>query len=69
MIKNYNGPNEITFNSITYKPESDIIEESQQLLYAVGLAKNGISVTIKERVEVVEKLKAIYHNLFKYEIR
>lgn len=69
MIKNYSGPNQITFESITYKPESDIIEESQQLLYAVGLAKNGVSVTIRERPEVVEKLKNIYHNLFKYEIR
>ena len=69
MVQNYDGPEEITFDSVSYKPESDIIEESQQLFYAVGLAKIGIHVTIRERPQVIEKLKGIYENLFEYEIR
>ena len=69
MIQTYDGPKEITFDSVTYKPESDIIEESQQLFYAAGLAKTGIKVTIRERPHVLEKIKDIYDTLFEYEIR
>jgi len=54
-------------NSITYKPQSTLIEESQQLEFAVKLAKNGIHVLIKERKNVIDEVKSIYGDLFRYE--
>ena len=57
----------ITLDSVTYKPESTMIEESQQLAYAAGLAKSGFSVTIRERPSVVAQVKEIYGDLFRYE--
>lgn len=55
--------------SVTYKPESTLIEESQQLEYAVRLAQKGISVTIKEREVVIEEVKKKYKDLFEYKIK
>ena len=57
----------IVMDSVTYKPNIDIIEESQQLLFAVNLAKSGFNVVIKETMRVIEKIKILYSNLFKYE--
>lgn len=60
---------QVVFESVTYKPESTMLVESQQLKYAVGIAQRGFSVLIKERQEVIDEIRAIYGNLFKYEIR
>lgn len=57
-----------TIDGVTYKPNSMILEESQQLAYAVGLAKKGIKVTIKDNPIVLEKVKKIYGDLFTYAI-
>ena len=65
MINNFEG-DEITIESVTYKPESTILEESQQLSYAVALAQRGTKVTIKERPEVIEELKNTYGGIFTY---
>ena len=59
----------VVFESVTYKPESVILEESQQLFYAVEIAKRGYSVLIKEREQVVKELKQRYGGLFRYETR
>ena len=56
----------IVFEGVTYKEGVIIIEESQQLLLAVKIAENGYDVTIQERVEVIEQVKEIYGDLFKY---
>ena len=56
----------IEFIYITYKDESDILEESQKLKLAIKLADNGCQVIIKERDYVIEKLKESYDNLFTY---
>lgn len=58
----------IIFDSITYKPGVIIIEESQQLLYAVEIARNGYKVIIKERPDVIKQVKEIYGDLFEYKI-
>ena len=42
------------------------MEESQQLEYAVQLAKQGIQVTIQESEEVTQILKNTYGDLFNY---
>lgn len=64
----YSNTDQIVFDSVTYKKDTDIIEESQQLKLAVELARSGKTVLIKERVDVVKKLMDIYGSLFSYQI-
>lgn len=61
--------NQIVFNQISYKPDSDILEESQQLLFALKLANDGYSVQIIERKVVIDQLIAQFGDLFHYQIR
>lgn len=60
---------EVVFDSITYKPESTMLVESQQLQFAVHLAKKNYKILIKERQEVIEEVKKKYGDLFSYETR
>jgi len=68
FLKN-NDDQIVKFDYVTYKPESTMIVESQQLAFAVGLAKAGRKVLIKERKSVIKNLKDIYGELFIYEER
>ena len=52
---------------VTITEGTVILEESQQLKYAEELARNGIEVTISESDNVIQQLKNIYGDLFKYE--
>jgi nucleotide sugar dehydrogenase len=61
------GIREYETDSVTYKKGTVILEESQQLKYAEELARNGIEVTISESDNVIQQLKNIYGDLFKYE--
>lgn len=63
------GRKEILINSVSYKPESTLIEESQQLAFAVELSRNNIEVTIVERPIVIEQVEKIYGDLFIYKKR
>ncbi|MCC6373176.1 MAG: UDP-glucose/GDP-mannose dehydrogenase family protein, partial [Bacteroidia bacterium] len=58
----------ITFDSVTYKKGTDILEESQQLKLAVALAQTGKKVIVREKAGVVKKLKEEYGDLFTYQI-
>lgn len=71
MVDNYTPPSNghITFTSVTYKPQSTMIEESQQLELAAELAEKGYTVTINEKPEVIEQVKTLYGDLFSYAIR
>ena len=69
FIENNSKDKEVLFNFVTYKPESTMLVESQQLAFAVALANNGYNVKIKERDSVISKLSAKYGNLFTYERR
>tara|TARA_R110002124_G_scaffold125837_4_gene285123 strand:- start:2784 stop:3872 length:1089 start_codon:yes stop_codon:yes gene_type:complete len=60
------GKTEYFTDSVTYKKGTVILEESQQLEYAVQLAKQGIQVTIQESEEVTQILKNTYGDLFNY---
>jgi len=60
------GEKEFFTDSITYKKGTIILEESQQLKFAVRLAELGIKVTIKETPEVVKQLQELYGDLFIY---
>jgi len=59
----------IAFDYVTYKPQSTMLVESQQLLFAKRLAEDGYIVTLKERQVVIEELKGLYGDLFIYEAR
>lgn len=59
----------ITFNTITYKPESTILEESQQLKFAYELTEKGYKVEIIEREKIINKLIEEYGNRFIYTIK
>lgn len=50
---------------VTYKPESTLLVESQQLKYALGATELGFKVIIKDnRQEVMKEIKSIYGDLF-----
>jgi UDPglucose 6-dehydrogenase len=55
--------------TVTYKPGVTIIEESQQLELAVRVAQEGYIVTIIETQPVIDQVKELYGELFKYEVR
>ena len=59
----------IVLDTVTYKPGTTILEESQQLALAVELAKMGRKVIIREHPAVVAELKESYGDLFTYEVR
>ena len=63
----YDVSETIFFDSVTYKPGTNIIEESQQLKLAVRLARNGRDVVISDSPEVQEIVKEKYGDLFRYE--
>ena len=71
QIKEFINNNDIKIpvklTGVTYKKNSDIIEESQQLAFAVGIATEGFDVTIRDNIFVLKQVKKIYNNLFKYE--
>ncbi|MDG1332091.1 MAG: nucleotide sugar dehydrogenase [Crocinitomicaceae bacterium] len=66
--QNYSKDDQITFTGLTYKPNSDIIEESQRLELAVDLAKEGYGVLLRDRAEVIDQIQAIHQDLFMYEV-
>ena len=68
-VKHNTPEQEIVFDYVTYKPESTLLVESQQLAYAAGLAREGYKVRIKERSEVIHALEQDYGDLFIYEER
>jgi UDPglucose 6-dehydrogenase len=59
----------VEFDYVSYKPESTMIVESQQLAFAAGLARAGRKVLIRERKGVIQNLKRIYGELFIYKER
>ncbi len=66
---NKNDKKEIIIRGVTYKEGSFLIEESQQLNFAVGLTKNGYEVTIIDDEFVLNEVRKIYGEIFKYEKR
>ena len=59
----------ITFDSITYKPESVIVERSFPLQLALKLVQNGYTVHIHERAHVIEQVHALHGDIFTYTSR
>jgi nucleotide sugar dehydrogenase len=59
-----------TFKGVAYKPNTKvpIIEESQRLAIAVGLAKAGRKVTILDYKDIITEVKKEFGGLFTYEV-
>jgi UDP-glucose 6-dehydrogenase len=66
--KKHNNQDIIVFDSVTYKKDTDIIEESQQLKLAMALAKSGKQVLIKENASVIKMLIDLFGDLFLYQV-
>ena len=64
------GKDEYTFTDVAYKPKCPvpIIEESQKLAVAVGVAKAGKKVTIRDRTFILDCVRMEYGSLFDYEV-
>ncbi len=60
-------PAVVVIDQVTYKRGTNIIEESQQLLFAAELANRGYDVIVRESHNVIEQVKDIYGGLFQYE--
>jgi len=69
FLENHPEDQEVIFKSVTYKPGTTILEESQQLALAVAVARAGRKVSIIEHPAVVQALKETYGDLFTYLIR
>ena len=59
----------VEFSYVTYKPESTMLVESQQLLFAKRLAEEGYTVILNERDSVIEEIKSLHGDLFTYRER
>ena len=69
FVKKNDPADKVEVYSVTYKPGTDIIEESQQLKFAVEIAKRGYKVEIIESRSVIDKITKEYGNLFSYRIK
>lgn len=67
-LDEYLAAQPIVFDTVTYKPGSILLEESQQLALAEKLARAGRQVIIKERSVVISALKAQFGDLFEYQV-
>ena len=56
----------IKIKGVTYKPGVDILEESQQLQYALELANHGYKVVIEDLTSVCLQIKKLYGDKFAY---
>jgi nucleotide sugar dehydrogenase len=57
FVKNNPDKNKtVVFDYITYKPQSTILEESQQLKFALELQNLGYEVVVNERESVIKEL-------------
>jgi UDPglucose 6-dehydrogenase len=56
----------VVYENVTYKKGSVMIEESQQLAFAVEIARKGYLVSIYDCKEVIDSVKELYNNLFHY---
>jgi len=64
------GKDEYTFSDVAYKPQCPvpIIEESQKLAVAAGIAKAGKKVTIEDRDFIIACVRAEFGSLFEYRV-
>ena len=59
----------VEFDYVSYKPQSTMLVESQQLLFAKRLVDEGYTVILNERDLVIEQVKETYGDIFEYRRR
>ena len=64
-----NKENIMLFEGVSYKKGTDILDESQQLMFATSLAKNGYKVVINDNDNVVKQLTKKFGSLFAYNVQ
>ena len=69
QLKKRSVEKRVVIEGVAYKPGVDILEESQQLLYAQTLAKEGFQVTIVDLLSVCDQVREIYGDLFEYKTK
>tara|TARA_A100001391_G_scaffold181061_1_gene146819 strand:+ start:1070 stop:2185 length:1116 start_codon:yes stop_codon:yes gene_type:complete len=70
LFKQYNSFDvPVEFDYVSYKPQSTMLVESQQLLFAKRLTDEGYTVILNERESVIEQVKEMYGNIFEYRRR
>jgi nucleotide sugar dehydrogenase len=57
----------VTFDGVSYKKGSILLDESQQLALALALHKKNRKVLIRDLKEVIEQVEKLYPNLFTFE--
>jgi UDPglucose 6-dehydrogenase len=65
-LRAYTNHQPIRFPYVTYKPESEMLDESQPLALAVQLAQAGRRVVIHGVPTILSQLRARYGDLFEY---
>lgn len=60
------GKDEYVFEYITYKKDTDILEESQQLLLACELVRAGKKVILKNSEHIKKRMEQDYPNYFHF---
>ena len=55
------------FEGVTYKKGTTIIEESQQLEFAVQLAKLGYDILVIDSPQTIKQVQEVYGDIFSYE--
>lgn len=65
-LERYAEDETIVFQTVTYKPGTVILEESQQLALALKLTHAGRKVMVVDLPEVIAELQAKYGTLFQY---
>ena len=59
----------ILFDQLSYKADTDLIEESQQLALAVKLMRAGKKVVLRDSLPVIRQIRELYADSFVYEIK
>lgn len=66
FIQNNSKEKPVYIAGVSYKKNTDIIEESQQFKFALALANVGFKVIIEESEKVINQIDSLYPNLFEF---
>jgi len=69
FLKDTDKEEDVIIEQVTYKPGTVILEESQELKFAVEIAEKGYKVIIRESKEVIDNVRSLYGDLFEYQVR
>ncbi len=67
FIRKHPKSTPVRLTGVSFKPGSDIIEESQKLAFGVKLVEKGYKVIIIDTDTVIENVKQKYGEMFEYE--